>query len=142
MKTVGINIKKRREELGLTQDDLAQRLGYKSRSTINKIEMGAHNLRLSKVKEMAEALETTTDYIMGWDAHEDEQYKQPHTSDDMMGSSEEYYFNPETAEIAQEIFDDTSLRALFHVARNASPEQLKSAKTFLEMLKNQENKDN
>lgn len=33
-------IKARRLELRLSQDELAQKLGYKSRSTINKIEMG------------------------------------------------------------------------------------------------------
>jgi DNA-binding XRE family transcriptional regulator len=33
-------IKKRREELDLSQDELAQKLGYKSRSTIAKIEKG------------------------------------------------------------------------------------------------------
>ena len=31
-------IRQRREELGLSQDELAKKLGYKSRSSINKIE--------------------------------------------------------------------------------------------------------
>ena len=33
-------IKARREELGMSQEELATKLGYKSRSTIYKIEMG------------------------------------------------------------------------------------------------------
>ena len=33
-------IRSRREELGISQDELAKRIGYKSRSSINKIEMG------------------------------------------------------------------------------------------------------
>ena len=35
--TIGQRIKERREELDITQDELAKRLGYKSRSSINKI---------------------------------------------------------------------------------------------------------
>ena len=42
---VGKNIKKRREFLGLSQEKLAEKLGYKSRSTINKIEMEINNMR-------------------------------------------------------------------------------------------------
>ena len=36
-------IKARREELGMSQEELATKLGYKSRSTINKIEMGKNH---------------------------------------------------------------------------------------------------
>ena len=32
-----MNIRKRREELGMTQQELADKLGYSSKSTINKI---------------------------------------------------------------------------------------------------------
>ena len=38
MTTVGNNIRKRREELGMTQEELAKKTNYKSKSTINKIE--------------------------------------------------------------------------------------------------------
>jgi transcriptional regulator with XRE-family HTH domain len=38
--TVGERIKIKRKELGITQGNLAQKLGYKSRSSINKIELG------------------------------------------------------------------------------------------------------
>ena len=42
------NIKHRREELGLSQQDLADMLGYKSRSTIAKIEAGENDIPQSK----------------------------------------------------------------------------------------------
>lgn len=67
LKTIGERIKLRREELGLSQDELARKLGYKSRSSINKIEIGCQNLIQSKIKAIADALETTPDYIMGWE---------------------------------------------------------------------------
>ena len=65
--TIGDRIRARREELHLSQDELAKRLGYKSRSSINKIEIGCQNLRQSKIKAIADALDTTPAYIMGWD---------------------------------------------------------------------------
>lgn len=67
MSTIGSRIRNRREGLGLSQDELGKRLGYKSRSSINKIELDQRNLTQSKIKAIAEALETTPAYIMGWD---------------------------------------------------------------------------
>lgn len=58
-------IKQRREELGMSQEDLANKLGYKSRSTINKIEMGINDITQSKIKAFADALQTTPGYLMG-----------------------------------------------------------------------------
>lgn len=69
--TIGERIKERREALGMTQQELADRLGYKSRSTINKIEMNGRNLKQSKIKAFADVLQTTPGYIMGWDNKED-----------------------------------------------------------------------
>lgn len=65
--TIGDRIKQRREELQISQDELAKRLGYKSRSSINKIEVGSQNLTQSKIKALAIALETTPSFIMGWE---------------------------------------------------------------------------
>ncbi|MBR6405276.1 MAG: helix-turn-helix transcriptional regulator [Lachnospiraceae bacterium] len=65
--TIGERIQTRRIELGLTQDDLAQLLGYKSRSSINKIENESRNLTQSKIKAISDALQTTPAYIMGWE---------------------------------------------------------------------------
>lgn len=52
---VGNIIRQRRIELGMTQDELAQKLGYKSRSSINKIEMGANGISQSQIKDFAAA---------------------------------------------------------------------------------------
>ena len=65
--TTGTRIRKLRESLGLSQDDLATLLNYKSRSSINKIELGERNLTQSKIKAIADALHTTPAYIMGWE---------------------------------------------------------------------------
>lgn len=75
MKTIGERIKLRREQLNLSQEDLAKKLGYKSRSSINKIESDTRNLTQSKIKAIADALETTPSYIMGWDDEDSYVYK-------------------------------------------------------------------
>ena len=64
--TVGERIKQRRIELNLSQEELALKVGYKSRSSINKIEL-ARDLPLRKVELMAKALDTTPAYLMGWE---------------------------------------------------------------------------
>lgn len=64
---IGERIKYRREQLELSQDELARRLGYKSRSSINKIENDASGLPQTKIVAIANALQTTPAYIMGWE---------------------------------------------------------------------------
>ncbi len=70
--TIGERIKRRRMELGMSQETLAKKIGYSSRSSINKIELDVQQLRQSKIKDIATALNTTTSYIMGWDEKEPE----------------------------------------------------------------------
>ena len=69
MTTVGNNIRKRREELGMTQEELAKKLNYKSKSTINKIEAGINDITQSKVVAFADALETPLPIL--WDGEEE-----------------------------------------------------------------------
>jgi transcriptional regulator with XRE-family HTH domain len=58
-------IKQRREELGMSQEELASKLGYKNRSSIHKIEMGVNDIPQSKIKDFASALNTTPIFLMG-----------------------------------------------------------------------------
>lgn len=50
----------------MTQEELASRLGYKSKTTIAKIENGTNDIVQSKVTEFAKVLDTTPAYLMGW----------------------------------------------------------------------------
>ena len=69
--TVGERIKQKRIELDLSQDELAKKVGYKSRSSIQKIEC-SRKLPLPKVEKMAVALGCTPSFLMGWEETEDE----------------------------------------------------------------------
>ena len=70
MSTVGNNILNRRKCLGMTQEELAKKMGYKSKSTINKIELGINDIPQSKIVKFAEVLETTPAQLMGWEDDE------------------------------------------------------------------------
>lgn len=67
MSTVGENILRMRKRLGLTQEELAKRMGYKSKSTINKIELGINDIPQSKIVQFSEVLGTTPACLMGWE---------------------------------------------------------------------------
>lgn len=67
MSTVGKNILRLRKEMGMTQEELAKRMGYTSKSTINKIEMGKSDIPQSKIVKFAEVLGTTPAHLMGWE---------------------------------------------------------------------------
>ena len=67
MTDFGKKVKARREELGMTQEELAEKLGYKTKSTIAKIECGINDPVLSRVSAFAEALNTTVSYFMNWE---------------------------------------------------------------------------
>ena len=77
MSTVGDNILIMRKRLGWTQEELAKRMGYKSKSTINKIELGINDIPQSKIVMFAEVLGTTPAFLMGWNDDEDEESQSP-----------------------------------------------------------------
>ena len=49
-----------------------------------------------------------------------------------------YYFNEDTAAIAQEIFENKELRMLFDASRNAKPEDLMTVRDMMLALKRKE----
>nr|DAE53208.1 MAG TPA: helix-turn-helix domain protein [Caudoviricetes sp.] len=71
------NIKRLREEKGMSQDALAKLTGYTDRSSITKIEKGQVDLQQSKIELFAKALGTTPGDLMGWT---EETYSIPHKS--------------------------------------------------------------
>lgn len=68
--TTGERIKEKRIESGMSMDELAERMGYRSRTSIYKIEHNITDLPLSKVAEFAKILNTTSAYLMGRKAEE------------------------------------------------------------------------
>ena len=69
--TIGERIKKRRTELGLSVDDIAEKLG-KGRATVYRYENGdIEKLPTTVLEPLAIVLKTTPAYLMGWEEYSD-----------------------------------------------------------------------
>jgi len=64
---IGQRIAERRKQLNMTQEELAHKMGYKSKSSINKIELGINDVPQKKIVQFAKELDTTVNYLMDWD---------------------------------------------------------------------------
>lgn len=71
---IGDRIRNARKALGLSQAELAEKTGYKSRSAIAKIESGVLDISQSQVYEFAEVLMVTPQYLMGFETQNDDSY--------------------------------------------------------------------
>jgi transcriptional regulator with XRE-family HTH domain len=65
--TIGERIKQRRIELGLSQEEIAHKLGNKSRASVSTVEHDKEDLTTDRIRKYAEALETTPAFLMGWE---------------------------------------------------------------------------
>lgn len=65
---IGERIRQRRTELGMSQRDLADRMGYNNHSTVAKIENGAVDIPHSRIVQFAEVLSVSVEYLMGLDS--------------------------------------------------------------------------
>ena len=122
-KTIYDRIRERRIQLGLSQEDLAIKMGYKSRSTINKIESGAVDIARNKIEKFAEVLNTTPAYLMDWN-----------------DAPKEYYKDPEVSEYAQAVKDNPNLRILFDASKDMSKDDIDFVVNMIEGLKKREGK--
>lgn len=111
---IGERIRYRREELQMSQEELALKLGYKSRSSINKIENDASGLPQTKIVAIANALKTTPAFIMGW---EEMQQK-----------------NSTLADITVRMRTDSEFFNLIEGINQLNPEQLASLKPIVDVL--------
>lgn len=88
-----------------------------SRTTLSDWKKGKYTPKQDKLQLIADYFGVSVDYLMTG--------VQPN----------DYYINGETARIAQKIFDDPDLRALFDASADASPDDLKMAADLLKRLK-------
>ena len=74
---LGEKVRQRREELGMTQEELSLKMGYKSRASINKIENG-RQVSPKIIVRLAEELKVSAAYLMGY-----EEEKKPTTTSEL-----------------------------------------------------------
>lgn len=122
-------IRHRRLELGYSMKELGEKVGV-SEATISRWESGdIANMKRDKIKALAQALRISPNSIMEWEEVQ------------KTGHDKGYYFDDETANLAQEIFENKELRLLINDARDASPEDIKLAHDMLLALKRRERND-
>lgn len=114
----GSVLKQLRAAFGLRQDELAQKLGI-SRSRIGMYETGQREPDFETLEKLADFFNVDVDYLLG------------RTSKTTMTPSSVYYTNPETARLAQEMFDDPDMRSLFSMKRNMDPKEFKNYMDFM-----------
>lgn len=109
---VGERIKARREQLNMTQDELAKKVGYTSRSSVAKVEANANGMVQSKLILFANALQTTPAYLLGWE-------------------EETYTKNDAITDIILRLRSDNNFWAVVQNITTLTPEQLTAVETFL-----------
>lgn len=72
--SMGLRIKGLRESKKMSQSELAEKVGYKDKTAIAKVEAGKVDLPQSKISAFAKALDTTTSYLFS-----DEELDRPST---------------------------------------------------------------
>lgn len=78
---VGNNIRQRRLELKLSQEQLAKLMGYKSKAAISRVENGHEDLTLDRVVKFANALSCSPAYLAGWEKWK---HKEPSTDQSLL----------------------------------------------------------
>lgn len=70
--TIYDKIKYLREKAGMSQQELAEKVGFKTASAVNKIELGLRDINQTKIKAFANALGTTPGYLLEDDNRNEE----------------------------------------------------------------------
>ena len=103
------------KERGISITALEEELGF-GRGSIGKLKKGT-TMSSARLQKIADRLETTTDYLLnGVQTFE---------------QGESYYKDMRSALLAQQMFENKQLRALFHVQKNIDPERFKA---FCDMI--------
>lgn len=108
---------------GVTPNAVSKATGI-STATLTSWKKGVYTPKNDKLERIAEYFNVDLSYLLtGKHAAK--------TSD----SGKQYYFSDETAEIAQRIFDDPTLRALFDATRGLTPDALEAVEKMLKAMK-------
>lgn len=121
-------VKLKRQELEMSQDELAQKMGYKSRSSINKIEMGRPVSQKIIVK-LAESLNVTPAYLMGWEDDEREK-KQKESIPDI--AAYDGFGSDSTSQIHDQV-------EKIYITRTLTPDEIQLIKNYRNATQKEKN---
>lgn len=106
---MGKRIKECREQAGLTQEELGEKLGLQ-RAAINKYEKGhVENMKRATIKRMADIFDVSPSWLMGFEEEYQEDYQEdpiPRTKDALL---EYFHKNPQLKvlfSLSEDLSDD------------------------------------
>lgn len=104
------------DERGVRPGTVSKATGV-STATLTNWKQGKYTPKPDKLQKIADYFGVSLDYLMNG------------------RNQDAYYVNPETAKIAQKVFDDPELRLLFEAAQDVKPENIKLAAEMLRRFK-------
>lgn len=115
------NYSKIRDLKGYTDYKVAKETGIGT-ATMSNWKNGKYTPKADKIQIIADFLGVSSEYLLTGQEPE----------------HEKYYYDEETAKMAQKLFENRDLRLLFSAAEDASPEDLKTTHSLLMALKRKE----
>ena len=135
--TPGAIIAELREAKDMNQTELAKELEI-NRSVLNRIELGTRPIRDDELKKIAKYFHVSTDYILGTISPEE---LRAYMDEQLLGDGShpaerkpEYFLDPETVRLANEMKENPGRRVLFDATRNLSPEKIKQVQDFVNFI--------
>lgn len=122
MSSLGQKLKELREKSGKTQEEMAKLLNL-GRVSYTQYENDKRIPTLDTLKRLSEIFNVTSDYLLGQE-------------------KANYYLDPETARLAQELHDNPEYKAMFDATRGLSPEAVKEVMNFIKYQKAKEGGEN
>lgn len=133
MATYSNRIRELREAKSLSQDQLAEKLNV-TKQAISQYERGVRKPSVPMLEALCDFFNVSSDYLLGKD-----DVTVRLVDADGLKALEAYHIDCETMKVAQSIYDDPDLHALFNAARGSNPDNLKLAAEMLRRMKETNN---
>lgn len=124
---LGENIRFLRTKKGYSQDDIANKLGYKSFTTIQKWESGVSEPPLKALKKLSE--------IFNIDMNDLATKK---LSTDTSSDNNVYYLDDDARDMAQFMYENPEYKVLFDASRKVKKEDIDFVKQMIDRMSNKE----
>ncbi len=124
------NIRYLRTKKGFSQEYLANELGYKSFTTIQKWESGIAEPPIKVLRKLAELFNVDIDDL----ANKKLQYE----TDENINDTEDqpvYYLNEDARDVAQFLYDNPDYKVLFDASRKVKKEDIEFVKQMLDRFR-------
>ena len=122
---LGENIRFLRTKKGYSQDDIANMLGYKSFTTIQKLESGVSEPPLKALKKLSEIFNIDMNDLatkkLSYNTNEDNNV---------------YYLDDDARDMAQFLYENPDYKVLFDASRKVKKEDIEFVKEMIDRMSN------